>query len=88
MVDARSFPAEQGVQASVAEPWAIDGQWLSKGEAATWACARLADPAPVAKALARRTDSGAPGPTSAEVATVLEPVARLLATGVPPPRPE
>ena len=51
--------------------WAVDGRWLSKGEAAAWATARLKDPAPVAKALARRTDPDAPEPTAAEFAAVI-----------------
>jgi predicted nucleotidyltransferase len=34
--------------------WAAEGRWLSKGEAADWAQARLDDPAPVIDAAARR----------------------------------
>ena len=34
--------------------WAAEGRWLSKGEAAKWAQARLDDPTPVIEAAARR----------------------------------
>jgi hypothetical protein len=59
--------------------WAGRGRWLSKRDAAAWAATRLADAAPVAKALAHRSDRSAPEPTSREVAAVLEPVERSLA---------
>jgi hypothetical protein len=59
--------------------WAVDGQWLSKGEAAAWAIGRLPDPAPVAKALARRGEPAAPGPDPAQVAAVLAHVEPVLA---------
>jgi len=59
--------------------WATQGRWLSKGDAAAWAAAQLPDPAPVAKALARRAEPATPGPTPSEVERVLDPVERLLA---------
>jgi hypothetical protein len=49
--------------------------------AAVWASAQLPDPAPVAKALARRADRATPAPTPSEVARIREPVERLLAVG-------
>ncbi|HEY6887848.1 MAG TPA: aminoglycoside adenylyltransferase domain-containing protein [Solirubrobacter sp.] len=52
--------------------WALEGRWLSKGDAAAWAVARLDDPAPVAKALARRADPAEPAPSAAEVDAILE----------------
>jgi hypothetical protein len=58
--------------------WAGEGRWLSKGDAAAWAAARLPDPAPVAKALARRGDPAAPGPDPSEVAAVMAHVDPLL----------
>jgi hypothetical protein len=71
-------PAEAVLAACRAWAWATRGRWLSKGGAATWAAAQLPDPAAVAKALARRADPGAPGPTPSEVEGLLEPVERLL----------
>jgi hypothetical protein len=71
--------AEAVLSACRAWAWATQGHWLSKREAATWAAAQLPDPAPVARALARRADPAAPGPTPSDVAAVLEPVERLLA---------
>jgi hypothetical protein len=56
--------------------WATEGRFLSKGQAASWASTRLADAAPVAKALAHRVDAAAPDPTAAEVAAVVD---RVLA---------
>jgi hypothetical protein len=50
--------------------WAADGRWLSKAAAATWAAARLDDPGPVRRALARRADPAAPGPTAGDVAAL------------------
>jgi hypothetical protein len=50
--------------------WAADGRWLSKAAAATWAAARLDDPSPVKRALDRRADPVAPGPTAGEVAAL------------------
>jgi hypothetical protein len=85
------YRAHDGAQAVLAAcrawAWAIDGRWLSKGDAATWATARLADSAAVAKALARRVDPAAPGPTPPEAAAVLDSVERLLAAGAPSPGP-
>jgi aminoglycoside adenylyltransferase-like protein len=76
----RGFDATEAVLAACrAWAWATQGRWLSKGDAAAWAAARLADPAPVAKALAHRDDPAAPGPTAREVEAVVEPVERLLA---------
>jgi hypothetical protein len=65
--------------------WATNGRWLSKGDAATWAIARLADPTPVDRALEHRDDPGAPGPTPPEAAALLDMVQATLeaaATGV------
>ncbi len=50
--------------------WAVDGQWLSKADAAAWASQRLADPTPVAVALARRADPTRPALTASQVSTV------------------
>src|SRR6478609_827024 len=47
--------------------WAAEQRWLSKGEAAAWAIARLDDPAPVIAALARRADPSAPAPDPAAI---------------------
>ena len=64
------FSAHDAAQAVLAAcrawAWAADGRWLSKGEAADWAAARLDDPAPVTAALLRRADPHAPGPLPAE----------------------
>jgi hypothetical protein len=85
------YRAHDGAQAVLAAcrawAWAIDERWLSKGDAAAWASAQLADSAPVAKALARRSDPAAPGPTPTEAAAVLNRVERLLAAGASSPRP-
>jgi hypothetical protein len=70
--------AEAVLAACRAWAWATQGRWLSKGDAAAWAAAQLADPAPVAKALAHRADPATPGPTPSDVAGILEPVERLL----------
>lgn len=75
--------AEAVLAACRAWAWALDGRWRSKRDAATWAAAQLADRAPVAKALARRANPAAPGPTPTEVATVMDHVERLLAAGTP-----
>jgi hypothetical protein len=68
--------------------WAIDGRWLSKRDAATWAAHQVADPAPIAKALYRRSDPTAPGPTPGEAAALVEQVKNLLADGARSARPE
>jgi hypothetical protein len=52
--------------------WALEGRWLSKGDAAAWAAARLDNPAPIAKALAQRADPAEPPLSPAEVEAVLE----------------
>src|SRR4051794_40930440 len=52
--------------------WALEDRWLSKGDAAAWAVARLDDPASVAKALACRADPAEPPPSAAEVDAVVE----------------
>jgi hypothetical protein len=49
---------------------AADGRWLSKAAAATWAAARLDDPSPARRALDRRADPAAPGPTARDVAAL------------------
>jgi len=58
--------------------WATEERWLSKGDAAAWAAERVADPAPISTALARRADPGAGDPSAEEVAAIVEPVERLL----------
>jgi Domain of unknown function (DUF4111) len=58
--------------------WAEEERWPSKRDAAAWATARLADAAPVAKALGHRADLSTPQPTTREVAAVLEPVEKSL----------
>lgn len=58
--------------------WAEQDRWLSKGDAAAWAAGRLADPDPIERALAHRTDSAAPEPSPRDVAAIVEPVLRLL----------
>jgi hypothetical protein len=78
----RAHDAAQAVLAACrAWAWAIDGRWHSKGDAAAWATAKVADSAPIGKALARRSDPAVPGPTPAEAAAVLAPVEHLLAAG-------
>ena len=76
------YSARDGAQAVLALcrawAWAIDGRWLSKGGAAAWAVARLADPSPVERALERRADPRAPGPTPKDVAALRETVAPAL----------
>jgi hypothetical protein len=73
----RAYDRAQAIlSACRAAAWAAHGRWLSKGEAAAWATKRLADPAPVAKALARRADPDAPEPTAAEFAAVIDQLAR------------
>jgi hypothetical protein len=68
----RGYDRAQAILAACrAWAWAADGEWRSKGRAAAWAAARLADPTPVAKALARRADPDAPEPTAAEVDAVI-----------------
>jgi hypothetical protein len=61
--------------------WATQDRWLSKGDAAAWAAAQLPDPAPIAKALARRADPVAPEPSPSDVAMILEPVTQVLDAG-------
>ena len=58
--------------------WATQERWLSKGDAAAWAADRVPDPGPISRALARRADPGAPEPSPADVAAIVEPVERLL----------
>jgi Domain of unknown function (DUF4111) len=79
--------AEAVLAACRAWAWATQGRWLSKGDAAAWATSQLSDPAPVAKALARRVDPATPGPTPSEVEEVLEHVERLLAARAHRPAP-
>jgi hypothetical protein len=74
-------PAQAVIAACRAWAWAVDGRWLSKGDAAAWATAQLADSGPIAKALARRSDPATPGPTPTEAAAVLDRVERLLDEG-------
>jgi hypothetical protein len=75
----RGYDAGQAVLAACrAWAWATDGRWLSKGEAAAWALARLDDPAPVAEALRRRTDTTAPGPAPDVAAALIDSIDRML----------
>jgi hypothetical protein len=71
--------AEAVLAACRAWAWATQDRWLSKSDAAAWAAAQLPDPAPIAKALARRAEPDAPEPSPSDVAMILEPVERLLA---------
>jgi hypothetical protein len=68
----RHDAAQAVLAACRAWAWASEGRFLSKGEAASWASTRLADAAPIAKALAHRIDAAAPGPSPAEVARVVD----------------
>jgi hypothetical protein len=76
------YGARDGAEAilalSRAWEWAVDGRWLSKRAAATWAAARLEDPSPVQRALARRAHPVAPGPTRREVAALRKVVDAVL----------
>ena len=47
--------------------WAADQRWRSKGESGRWAMQRLADPAPVERALRVRDGEPVRPPTPAEV---------------------
>ena len=76
----RAHDVAQAVLAACrAWAWATDGRWLSKGEAADWAAARLDDPSPVTAALHRRADPDAPGPSPAEAAALIGSVRTRLA---------
>jgi hypothetical protein len=76
----REHDAAQAVLAACrAWAWAVEGRFLSKGEAASWASTRLDDAVPVAKALAQRVDAAAPGPTPADVDAVVDHVLGVLA---------
>ena len=78
----RGYDGAQAVLAACrAWAWAVEGRWLSKGDAAVWATPRLADPTPVAKALAHRAEPGTAGPAPAEVTAVVEYVEGVLAYG-------
>ena len=77
------YAARDGAQAILALcrawAWAVDGRWLSKGAAASWAAARLDDPSAVELAVDRRVDRVSPGPTPRQVAAlreIVEPVLR------------
>jgi aminoglycoside adenylyltransferase-like protein len=68
----RGYDASQAIIAACrAWAWAEEDRWLSKGDAAAWAAARLPDPTPIARALARRADSAEPAPTEADVELLL-----------------
>jgi hypothetical protein len=58
--------------------WATEGRWLSKSDAAAWAAERVPDAGPISRALAHRADPGAPEPSPADVAAIVEPVERKL----------
>jgi hypothetical protein len=60
--------------------WVTDGRWLSKGEAATWARARLADSTAVDWAVARRADPEVREPPPGEVPAFLDLVRSSLET--------
>jgi hypothetical protein len=69
----REHDAAQAILAACrAWAWASEGRFLSKGEAASWASTRLADAAPIARALAHRVDAAAPDPSPADVAAVVD----------------
>jgi Domain of unknown function (DUF4111) len=72
----RAYDRAQAIlSACRAWAWAVNGEWLSKGEAAAWAAARLPNPEPIVKALARRADPDAPEPTAADFAAVIDQLA-------------
>lgn len=78
----RGYDGSQAIIAACrALAWAEEERWLSKGDAAAWAAARLTDPTPIAKALARRADPEEPAPTASEVNAVLARVDRVLVRG-------
>jgi hypothetical protein len=64
--------------------WATEERWLSKSDAGAWAAARIQDPAPVAKALARRADQAALGPSPRDVEVITHRVEPLLDAGADP----
>jgi hypothetical protein len=69
----RDYDGSQAIIAACrAWAWADEERWLSKGDAAAWAAARLDDPTPIAKALARRADPAEPAPTEADVEAILQ----------------
>jgi Domain of unknown function (DUF4111) len=70
--------AEAILALSRAWAWAVDGRWLSKGAAATWAAARLEDRSPVERALNRRSDPLAPEPTPGDIAALRKLVEAVL----------
>ena len=75
----REHDAAQAVLAACrAWAWAVEGRFLSKGEAASWGSTRLGDAAPIATALAQRADPAAPAPTPADVAAVVDHVMAVL----------
>jgi hypothetical protein len=61
--------------------WAVEGRWLSKGDAAAWAAERLADPTPVTLALARRGEPAGPALSAGDVQTVRQRAELALGTG-------
>jgi Domain of unknown function (DUF4111) len=69
----RGYDASQTIIAACrAWAWAEEDRWLSKGDAAAWAAARVPDATPIAKALARRADPAEPAPTDADVEVIVE----------------
>jgi aminoglycoside adenylyltransferase-like protein len=72
----RAYDRAQAIlSACRAWAWSVEGRWLSKGEAAAWAAARLPNPEPIVRALARHADPDAPEPTAAEFAAVIDQLA-------------
>lgn len=64
-------PSAAVLAACRAWAWTTEGRWLSKADAAAWSAARLADPAPIVKALAHRADPAAAAPSPDELVAVL-----------------
>jgi hypothetical protein len=75
----RAYDDAQAVLAGCrAWAWTSDGTWRSKGEAATWARARLADPTAVDWALARRAHPEPHEPPPSAVAAFFDLVTSSL----------
>ena len=72
-------PAQAVLAACRAWAWAAEGAWLSKGDAASWATARLAEPTAQRRALRHRADPSTPVPEPLEAAEFVVYVQRILA---------